>query len=927
MTAGDAGSMLREMGMMGLLQNMNELKTTKKALREVEEKYRILFESSRDAITMYDENGFFDCNQAALHLFGFAGKEELIGRTPGDLSPVLQPDGGSSLLGAKHYMDKALREGSCFFEWLSARRDGTEFYSNVLLSKMVLDEKPVLQAVIRDITGRKKGEAALRESEERLQLVLRSGEIGYWDWNIETDVVVFNRRWLEMLGYRSGEVPNHLNSWKGSIHPEDQEKTVEALYAHVAGKTAFYETQHRLRTKAGEWKWFIGHGKVVEWDPEGRPLRATGTNIDITALKQASEAQRESEARYRAIFNSAADAFLLIDRDGRIFKANPHACRIYGYSRDEIQQLILKDIVHPDFHHLPEQAENDIKTKGELLVESLAVRKDGTCFPVEVKVGEIDYRGEKYLLYIARDITERRKAEEKLAAAHQELLDIIEFLPDATFVIDQEHRVIAWNKAMEEMTGLSKADMIGKGDYAYAVPFYGTNKPILIDHVSRRRPRIEQEYEFCESRNGILSGEKFSCKMNHGKGAHLYGVAAPLFDQKGNLTGAIESIRDITERKRMEEELVKIQKLESIGVLAGGIAHEFNNLLMAIMGNITLARLYSHPESGACEPLDRAEQVSLRAQGLTQQLITFAKGGGPIKRIVSISDLIRDSALFALGGSGSRCELSVARDLWPVNVDEDQIRQVIHNIVVNADQAMPNGGTIRVFAENVKKSSGWDPRLEPGPYVRITIMDHGKGISSDHLSQIFDPFFSTKEKNSGLGLTTAHSIIQKHGGRIRVESENGVGSTVIFYLPAALPKLLTDGVDTWDDFTEAPKRILLMDDEEILLDAVGSMLKFLGYEVDLARDGGDAIALFRRAKKAGTPYDLLILDLTIAGAMGGKQAIQELRRIEPDIKAIVSSGYSSDPVMENYEAYGFSGVLAKPFNLDSLRSVVENVLN
>jgi len=911
---------------MSTLHYMNELSITEKALRDVEEKYRILFESSHDAITMHDENGFFDCNRAALQLYGFSRKEDLIGKYPSDLSPALQSDGGSSLFAAHHYMEKALHDGSCFFEWLSARRDGTQFYSDVLLSKMVLDGKPVLQAVIRDITERKKAEAALRESEERLQLVLSSGEIGYWDWNIETDVVVFNRRWLEMLGYETGEVPNHFNSWKERIHPADQEKAVEALYAHVAGKTAFYETEHRLRTKEGEWKWFIGHGKVVEWDPKGRPLRTTGTNIDITALKKAGEAQRESETRYRAIFNSAADAFLLIDRKGRIFKANPQACGVYGYARNEIQQMALKDLIHPEFHYLSEQIQSDIKNRGEFLVESMGVRKDGTCFPVEVKAGEIHYQGEKYLLYIARDITERRKAEEKLAAAHQKLLDIVEFLPDATFVIDQEGKVIAWNRAMEEMTGLAKTDIIGKGDYAYAIPFYETRKPILIDHVREYESWMGREYEFYEKKNGVFSGEKFAAGINHGQGAYLYAMAAPLFDQDGILIGAIESIRDITERKRMEEELVKMQKLESIGVLAGGIAHEFNNLLMAIMGNISLARLYSHPGSRACESLDRAEQASSRAQSLTHKLITYAHGGAPIKRIVSASELIEDSALLAVEGSGSVCEFALSRHLWPVNVDEDQIRQVIHNIVVNADQAMPDGGMIRISAENMTESLESDPHLKPGRYVRIAISDQGEGITPGNLSKIFDPFFTTKDKNSGLGLTTAHSIVYKHGGRIWVESEAGEGSTVIFYLPAVPQQTFPDGADARNGLNKGNKRILLMDDEEILLDAVGSMLRILGYEVDSARSGIDAIALFTEAKNNGAPYDLLILDLTIAGAMGGKQAIQELRQIDPDVKAIVSSGYSNDPVMENYEKYGFRGVLAKPFDMGSLRLALNSVL-
>ena len=913
------------MATMGNLREGIDAKITAEVLREVEEKCRILFESSRDAITIYDENGFLDCNRSALQIYGFSRKEDFIGKHPVDLSPPIQPDGRDSLYAANQYIERALEEGSCFFEWLSTRKDGMPFHSNVLLSKMVLNGKPVVQSVIRDITERKRADEALRESEERLQLVLSSGEIGFWDWNIETDEVLFNQRWIEMLGYQSGEISDHFNSWKERIHPEDQSKTLEALSDHVAGKTTFYEAEHRLRTKEGTWKWFIGHGKVVEWGQDGRPLRATGTNIDITALKQASEAQRESENRYRTVFNSAADAFLLIDQEGLIFRANPQACKIYGYSQEEIQKLTLEDIVHKDVNDLLKQAKSNIKTRGEFLIESRDVRKDGTSFPVEVKVGEIGCGGENYLLYIARDITERKKAEENLIAANQKLLDIIEFLPDATFVIDQDQKVIAWNKAIEDMTGISKADMIGQGDYAYAIPFYGVPRPVLIDHVSNHQQKVEKEYEYFEKRNGTLAGEKFASKGNKGKGAHLYCVAAPLFNREGKSIGAIASIRDITQRKQMEEELVKIQKLESIGVLAGGIAHEFNNLLMGIVGNIGLARMYSHPESEACEPLDRAEQACLRAKSLTQQLITFAKGGSPIKKIVSISDLIRKSVLFALGGSASNSEIILPDNLWPVNADEGQISQVIHNIVVNADQSMPEGGIVKVSAENLVVELGSNLTLEPGHYVKTSITDYGVGIIPDNLSRIFDPFFTTKQKKSGLGLTTAHSIVQKHGGRIKVESQPGVGSTLILYLPAIPQEISNNGVGR-DSFPKGSKRILFMDDEEVLRNVVGSMLKTLGYEVDFAKDGEEAIEFFGKAKRSRDPYDLLIMDLTVPGAMGGKQAIQKLVKIDPAVKAIVSSGYSNNPVMEDFKKYGFRGVLPKPYNLESLRSAIRTVL-
>lgn len=386
---------------------------------------------------------------------------------------------------------------------------------------------------------------------------------------------------------------------------------------------------------------------------------------------------------------------------------------------------------------------------------------------------------------------------------------------------------------------------------------------------------------------------------------------------------------DITERKKMEAELLKAQKLESLGLLAGGIAHDFNNFLMAILGNISLARLEADSPENLSERLMAAERACLRAKDLTQQLLIFSKGGTPIRKLTSIAELIKESAEFVLRGSNVRCQFSIADDLWPVEIDIGQMSQVIQNLIINADQALPNGGTITIRAQNVTLDEGDVPPLKAGRYVKISIEDHGIGIPREHLSKIFDPYFTTKQKGSGLGLSIVYSIIKKHDGHITVRSEPGRGTTFTIYLPAsgeAPTRETPETARTEDALSSRGGRILVMDDEEIIRDVTRHILERLGYDVALARDGEEAIQMYRDAQRRGRPFDAVIMDLTVPGGMGGKEAIKRLRTIDPQVKAIVASGYSNDPIMANYRAYGFDGVVAKPYRIDELRRVLHRVL-
>jgi PAS domain S-box-containing protein len=383
---------------------------------------------------------------------------------------------------------------------------------------------------------------------------------------------------------------------------------------------------------------------------------------------------------------------------------------------------------------------------------------------------------------------------------------------------------------------------------------------------------------------------------------------------------------DITEQKKMEESMLRSQKLESLGVLAGGLAHDFNNLLTAIIGNIALAKLDAPPGESVSRYLEFAEAATSRAQTLTQQLLTFARGGSPVKKLLSAKNLIVDSAGFAIRGSKSRCEFKIAPDLRAIEADEGQLGQVINNLVMNAEQAMPEGGTVTVSAENVSLTKDNPLLLKPGDYIKISVADQGIGIPEDNIKMIFDPYFTTKDNGIGLGLATCYSIINSHNGHIIVESSPGAGTTFSLYLPASSVQDVPPAPDAGRVPLRGTGKILVMDDEDIVRDVLHRSLTHLGYTVVSARDGNETIALYEQALKSSKSFDAVIMDLTVPGGMGGKETLTKLRQIDPRVKAIVSSGYSDDPIMASFKDFGFCGVVSKPYTLKTLSEIVHTVM-
>jgi PAS domain S-box-containing protein len=511
---------------------------------------------------------------------------------------------------------------------------------------------------------------------------------------------------------------------------------------------------------------------------------------------------------------------------------------------------------------------------------------------------------------LRRDIEVRQKAEAALKKSEKKYRALLSHAGDGILLANTQGHLLEANQKMEEMLGYPLKELL-------RLDFAGLHPP-------EERPKARQALARVV-RRGSASVTGWLVQRDGGK--IPVDMTANLIEYNGERV--IQGIyRDISERRQAEEERLKIGKLESLGTLAGGIAHDFNNILTAILGNINLALLESGGPGEAGERLTQAEKACLKAQNLAKQLLTFAKGGVPIKRKMALAGLLKESANLALAGSKARCEFVLPQNLWGAEVDPDQTHQVISNILINADQAMPEGGIIQVRAENVRVGEASGLPLAPGRYVRLSFSDQGGGIEPQYLDKIFDPYFTTKKMGSGLGLATAYSIVKSHAGHLAVTSKVGVGTTCQVYLPAVdLKPSAAAAAKEPVRLAEGRGRILVMDDEELVLDVLGRILTSSGYEVEFARDGCQALERYARALETGAAYDGVVLDLTVPGGMGGKETIRQLRELNPEVKAIVSSGYSEDPIMANFAEYGFSGGIAKPFKAAEFIEVLDQVLN
>jgi two-component system cell cycle sensor histidine kinase/response regulator CckA len=494
----------------------------------------------------------------------------------------------------------------------------------------------------------------------------------------------------------------------------------------------------------------------------------------------------------------------------------------------------------------------------------------------------------------------------------------LDSIADAVVALDADQQVVLMNRSAERLCGTAFRDVRGRPA--------GEVLPIHCEGVANVFSVLMERVSADRRPADLPAGAQV--QASDATPLMVAGTAAPICDRSGKVAGVVLACRDVTAQHRREAELATLERLESLGVLAGGIAHDFNNILTAILGNASLLRMEqadADTETGAM--IREIESAALRAKNLTQQLLTFSKGGAPVRAASSLGTVVRESAAFALRGAQSRSEVQVAEDLWTAEVDAAQIGQVIHHLVANADHAMGGGGVVKVALANVHVTADMGLPLTPGPYVRITVADTGVGIPAAMLGRIFDPYFTTKPKGSGLGLSTSYSIVRRHGGHISVESTEGLGSQFSVYLPALGARAPVETAAARTVVRSRGGRILVMDDEDAIRRFVRRMLLAAGYEVTEAADGGQAVQLYQEAMTAGQPFDAAILDLTVSGGMGGRDAMTRIRSMDPAVRALVSSGYSTDAAMGDYRAWGFSAVVAKPYQAEELLSKLEDVLS
>jgi PAS domain S-box-containing protein len=622
------------------------------------------------------------------------------------------------------------------------------------------------------------------------------------------------------------------------------------------------------------------------------------------------------------LFDSVNEGIMVIDRENRIIRANDAAIHDLSLTVDDCIGMRCYEVSHDsDF---PCEGPDDpcplrevFNTGKPFSVTHTHYDKDGNSLYVEISATPLkDSNGEVIqVIEVMRDVTERKRAEDALAGEKELLSVTLRSIGDGVITADIDGNVIMLNKMAETLTGWSQDDAAGKP----------LEKVFEIVDEKTRQP-CDSLVEKVISRGGIIELSKNSVLVSKdGTERIIADSGAPIRDWNSDIIGVVLVFRDVTEQRINEVEAAKAMKLESLGILAGGIAHDFNNLLAAVLGNVSLAKMYAAGNEKLVSRLDAVVKATSRARDLTGQLLTFSRGGEPVKSLVVVSDIIKDASEFAVRGSNVRCDIKLADGLWPIKADPGQISQVISNLIINADQAMPEGGVITVKGENEIIGIGDKLPLHPGNYIKISITDQGHGISEENLDRIFDPYFSTKRQGSGIGLATSYSIIKKHNGHIKAESINKQGATLHVYLPA-LPAGIPAAASGRPQLHTGGGRVLVMDDEEMVRDMVREQLILLGYEVEQAREGSEAVSLYEQAMKDNNPFDIVIMDLTIPGGMGGKDATREISAIDPDARIIVSSGYAQDPILADYQSYGFKSILIKPYRIEELGKVVHELM-
>jgi PAS domain S-box-containing protein len=638
-------------------------------------------------------------------------------------------------------------------------------------------------------------------------------------------------------------------------------------------------------------------------------IRLLVANQQVQLMRQRhamEDAMRESEERFRSMANSAPVMLWMSKPEVQHDFFNDTWLDFRGYDMGHEMGEGWLEGVHPDDVELCRALhQNKFTNLANFEIEYRLLRHDGEFRWILETGRPYGVDGNTCIGYVGScvDITDQKRTNDELRVLGEAIRSINEVVVITDAELDPPGpRIIFVNEAFTQQNGYTAEEVIGR-------------TPRILQG-ERTDPELLRRMK-----ETLRNGLPFRAEgVNYRKDGSSYEVdiqVSPVRDAGNNITHYIAIERDLTDRHKQEREMLRSAKLESLGLLAGGIAHDFNNILMTIGGNIALAKTQLSAGDNKVEFLSEAEAATRRAADLSHQLLTFSKGGEPLKSVCDIGELLRKTVSFNLRGSKVKMEFDFQEDLWPARVDENQISQVIDNLVINGREAMPQGGILRVRAWNEVLTEPFANVLPPGEYVRFSVTDEGVGIAPEILGKIFDPYFTTKETGTGLGLAAVYSICRRHQGLVTIDSPPGEGATFCVYLPATHAKVKKHVIEA-HAWVRGSGRVLIMDDEATIRKVMRRTLMRLGYEVEEAQDGQEALDLHQKALAENHPFSVVCLDLTIPGGMGGDRVIGPMHELDPEIKAVACSGYSDNPIIANYRDHGFCAVLRKPFNLHEL---------
>ena len=710
--------------------------------------------------------------------------------------------------------------------------------------------------------------------------------------------------------------------WKTELSP-DHEEMDRRSHKAISEGAGGYQHEFRIIGKDG-----------VHWLSEEVIIRAAGPRewnlagviTDVTKRHEAEEARRATESQLDQILKGADCLIWQAVVTGhpdtgitwRMFIPPSVLYRkIFGEGSIPRSDKLWSESMVPEWAEITQRLRRALRQGQPDYEQEYHVISNGATFMLHENVAVKTLSpGNWNLVGVIVDVTARREAELALASEKERLAVTLGSMSEGVITIDALGRVLFMNRAAAEMTQWVAAEAVGR-DVREVCSLRsasgGAEVALPVVDVLDRGLQADLPAQT------LMRGRSERMRLVEGR-------LVPVANPSSKRIGAVMVFRDVTERHRMEETIQNAAKMESVGILAGGIAHDFNNILTAILSNLSLLQLDLTGMPDQSLLVEEAIGASKRAAELTLQLLTFAKGGDPVRTAVHLQEVVREAATFSQRGSGVRSEFDMPEDLWAADVDKAQISQVIQNLVINAVQAMPSGGVLRVAASNRRIGAGAHPVLPEGDYVRISVADTGEGIAPEHLGRIFDPYFTTKLQGHGLGLATVFSIIRRHQGLAEVNSEVGRGSTFTIWLPAAKAAQAKPAAPKALEGAGSKGRVLFMDDEEPILKMAARLMKRIGYDVETVTDGQAAVDRYRSGLAEGRPFNVVVMDLTIPGGMGGKEAISILRKIDPNVRAIVSSGYSSDLAMSDFRKHGFRGMVAKPYDISDLAAVIRSVI-